>query len=220
MDIAEARKVGRTFLVSLDEFLAANYQRLKCREICDIYYQFWHDLKDFRGTATGFTGLSEFLIFRFLYHQLGGGFERKDISRDLSEFVRREIRMGQGIPVQLGETKRTRPDIVLYHEERLVAVVQIKLFVTGGLKEIEREMRTLKGLKQANPNNFRALLVIYSHRPPEGKVPLELRKHKDTNTWFDYVILEDNEELLQQRLSSALSLDRLGLYRPDSHSGP
>jgi len=138
MDIADALRIGTAFLKRLDIFLAANWQNLTCGQVYEIYRQFSNDLKDLKGNATGFTGLSEFLILRVLYHQLGGNFEKRAITQDVSEFVRNGYSIGQSIPIPLGEKQNCRPDIVLREGEDLIAAIQIKLYLTTGSTELKK----------------------------------------------------------------------------------
>ncbi|MEO0101331.1 MAG: hypothetical protein ABIK84_02925 [candidate division WOR-3 bacterium] len=74
-------KILRRAFEELDNLIKENWRSFTCHQIASIYHDFLFDmqrgLRGLRGTATNFTGLSEFLIFRFLYHQLGGSFESK-----------------------------------------------------------------------------------------------------------------------------------------------
>jgi hypothetical protein len=40
-------------------------------------------MKEFKGNSNGFTGLSEYLVFRLLYHLLGGAFGREAVTKDV-----------------------------------------------------------------------------------------------------------------------------------------
>jgi|GEM_PF-1715007 len=213
MDIVAGLSIGRTFLTQMDAFLAANWQHLTCDDIYRVYDQFFNDLKDFKGNAYGFTGLSEYLVFRFLYHQLGGSFRRERITRDLSDFVGKSNawRIGQSIPVRVGDRhRRCLPDIVLYQEDRLMMAIQVKLYLTAGVSEVRREAATFAELRALNPGDFRALLLIYSHSlSGRGSVRQELAGHKNASDWFDFVVLKGNHERLADRLDTSLLLSRL-----------
>jgi hypothetical protein len=209
MDIENALKIGKRFLKELDGFLAANYPILKCRDIHQIYFTFWNDLKCFKGNSNGFTGLSEYLIFRFLYHQLGDSFKAEEFTHDTKEFVRNDLRLRQSIAVRVNEN-RYFPDITIYKgdKDNLIAVIQIKVYLTHTMKEVQKEMETFRSLRKIASRNFRALLIIYQ-TPGRGKVMQELNKQKDENAWFDFLILGKNDELLAQKLRTSLLLDRL-----------
>ena len=155
--------INRGYLEEMDKFIKKNYQTLRCSDVFDIYSQFRQSLKDFRGTSNGFTGLSEFLIFRFLYHQLGGSFKIHDVtdSDELKEFVSESydnLRIGP-IPFKVGK-RRIYPDISIYHSENLLSVIQIKVYLTRGTEEVDREIEILEELKIRYPK-LQALLIIF-----------------------------------------------------------
>ena len=153
--------INRRYLEEMDKFIKKNYQTLRCSDVFDIYSHFRQSLKDFRGTSSGFTGLSEFLIFRFLYHQLGGSFKIHDVTDELKEFVSESynnLRIGP-IPFKVGK-RRIYPDISIYHSENLLSVIQIKVYLTKGTKEVDGEIEILEELKTHYPK-LQALLIIF-----------------------------------------------------------
>lgn len=203
-----ASTIGRNFLEDMDKFILHKYQILKCKDVAKIYFDFFLDLKDFRGNSAGFTGLSEFLIFRFLYHLLGGSFKRNWINKDSVEFVSRTnggFRLRQSLPLDVNG-KKYRPDVAVFQGDLLKGVVQIKVYLTLGRSEILKEMKILKEIKHANPK-MKAVLIIFAKLPSKGKELAELQKQRDKNYgWFDYVILRGNNELLGKSLLKCLGI--------------
>lgn len=200
--------INRRYLEEMDKFIEKNYQTLKCEDIFEIYSRFRQSLKDFRGTSSGFTGLSEFLIFRFLYHQLGGSFKIHDVtdSDELKEFVSESydnLRIGP-IPFKVGK-RRIYPDISIYHSENLLSVIQIKVYPTRGTKEVDREIKIFEELKTHYPK-LQALLIIFEVST-KGKIFRELEKQKNTKEWFNFLILKENKELLTKKLRQCLNLE-------------
>ncbi len=209
MSLVIARNIGKRYLDDLDTYLAQNLHRVTCNDIQEIYYKFFEDLKEFKGNANGFTGLSELLVFRFLYHLLGGSFERRTVqgSRHLFEFVsgpERSLRIAQSARV-LVDGRRYYPDIVIFHRDRLVMVAQIKLFLTGGVKTIDQEMATLAQLRRHYPE-MQALLIIFLGSKKRGKVLSYLEKTATETQWFKYLILQQNDELFWKVLQKHLGL--------------
>lgn len=207
--------INRRYLEEMDKFIKKNYQTLPCSDVFDIYSQFRQSLKEFRGTSSGFTGLSEFLIFRFLYHQLGGSFKVHDVTDELKEFVSESynnLRIGP-IPFKVGK-RRIYPDISIYHSENLLSVIQIKVYLTRGTKEVDREMEILEELKTHYPK-LQALLIIFE-ASTEGKIFRELEKQKNTKEWFNFLILKENKELLTKKLHQCLNLERIAAASQNS----
>lgn len=192
-------------LKKMDELIAKNYRTWKCEDVFNAYHQFFLTLKDFRGTSTGFTGLSELLIFRFLYHLLGGQFRKKNITKDLKEFVSDDFRIGS-IPIVING-KRIFPDISIYYRKELIAVIQIKTYLTRGINELRKEVDILKKIKTRNPK-MRALLIIFA-LSKRGKIVRELEKLRKTNKCFNFLILQENKEPLMQKLQQLLGLERI-----------
>ena len=217
MSKSSVPNIGRKFLEYVDKFLAGNYQILTCADIHDIYSQFFWDLKEFKGNSTGFTGLSEYLIFRFLYYLLGGSFDRQRVTPDLWQFVSKshnDLRIGQSIPIPLNR-KRCYPDIVIYHSGKLVVVIQIKLYITNSLKEVKKEMKTLEEIRKDH-RDLLALMIIFSGLSEKGKVLPELRKERDNKAWFNFLVLKENNELLKQKLQDYLGLERIMVASPNT----
>ena len=49
---------------SLDKYLMDNIDNLTGKDITHLYFDFWNELKRWRSGSSGFTGYSEFLLFR------------------------------------------------------------------------------------------------------------------------------------------------------------
>ena len=159
MTKTDVPNISRKFLKEVDGYLAKSWQSLRCLDIHGLYFEMFNGLKEFKGNSSGFTGLSELLIFRFLYHQLGGLFEPpRKVTQDLWEFVSESIsslRIRQSCPVTAG--KKYYPDIAVCKADKLLAVIQIKLYLTNGLKEAKKEVEVLEDLQRSHPE-MQALL--------------------------------------------------------------
>ncbi len=201
--------IGRRFLEDFDSYVKNNLRRLTCADIYDLYDHFFYDLEEFKGNSNGFTGLSEYLIFRVLYHLLGGSFKPKKTSGSdwIYEFesnVNNSIRIGQSIPIYING-KKIYPDITVYNGGRLKSVAQIKLYLTRGSKEVYNEMEKVK-LLRAKFSGMRALLIIFS-LSETGKIINELKEFQNKESWFHFTILKRNGDLITKVLTHDLDLD-------------
>jgi hypothetical protein len=153
--------IGRDFLEKIDNFIEKNLRTLTCAKIQEIYNGFFNDLKELKGNSHGFTGLSEYLIFRSLFHLLGGRFEpsKHKWIREFKSTINHHIRIGQSFPIHI-HGKKVYPDITVYHADRLHAVAQIKIYLTGGSKELFNEITKLKSLRDQF-SDMQALLIIF-----------------------------------------------------------
>jgi len=185
--------IGQNFLRDLDGFIHKEWLKLTCDDIHKIYSDFIFELKKYKGNSNGFHGLSEFLIFRYLFHKLGGEFGVNKISKDLCDFIsksEKNLRIGQSIPVH-SYNKRHYPGIVIFDSDKLKSVIQIKIYITGGINEINHEINSLENIKQKYPD-MRALLVIFNNISYLGTPVPYLENMRLEKKWFNYVILEGN----------------------------
>jgi hypothetical protein len=201
--------IGMRFLEEVDSYVKNNLWRLTCSQIYDFYYRFFDDLKRFKGNSNGFTGLSEYLIFRTLYHLLGGSFEPKKAfgSNWINEFectVNNRILIGQSVPIYING-KRLYPDMTVYDGDKLKSVTQIKLYLTRGSKEVYNEMDNFNSLR-TKFSDMKALLIIFA-LSKGGKIINELKEFQDKEPWFYFTILKDNKDLITEVLSNTLDLD-------------
>lgn len=203
--------IGREFLSSLDDFLKENYQTLKCSDIHMIYSQFFDELKVFKGNSTGFTGLSEYLILRLLLHVSGGAFSPVQVTRfGLSVFESqsdKSFRIGQGVPVK-ANGKKLYPDIVVYRNDEPRAVAQVKIYLTNGVEEVEKEVQIFNDLKKKYPW-LRALLIIFNKlsESNRAKVLPALKTYIGKEArWLNFLILEGNQEPIGNKLRAYLGI--------------
>ena len=203
----DALNIGGTFLKQLDEYIKANWESITCDYIFKLYQRFFEDLKELKGNANGFTGLSEYLIFRFLYHQLNDSFTPEKYTQEIKYFVGKHYKIGQSINmIPIGQPK-CYPDISLIQKDtdKLLAVLQIKTFLTEGKAEIEKEMMNFSKLKEHCNPALIGVLIIYA-QPSNGPLFKELENIKNANNWFNYIILKNNNGLLCERLHTALKI--------------
>jgi hypothetical protein len=200
--------IGRRFLEDIDSYIKNNLRTLTCSQIRDLYSRFFDDLKVLKGNSNGFTGLSEYLVFRSLYHLLGGGFKRENASGShwIYEFVKDRLRIGQSIPIYINE-RRLYPDIAIYHSDKLKAIAQIKIYITNVSKEVINEIEKMKLLRRKF-NDMYALLIIYE-LSKGSKINNELQKLQDEISWFHFTILNKNDALISNILTNKLGISRL-----------
>lgn len=195
--------ICRNFLVEMDNYCANNLNNLTCCDIFDIYASFFQDLKIYKGNSNGFTGLSEYLIFRYIYHLLGGSFERVQI-KDSYKFKSKDEKciIGENLPVKIG-SKEYRPDIVIYRNDKLILAIEIKLYLTSGLESLVRDLEKLKLIHKHHPS-AKGIFISYSPIAKNGKIYEKLLEEANSNDWLGYIILAKNEELFKEKIEKYL----------------
>jgi len=141
----DARTICNNFLTDLDGFLHDNIDYLTCSDVHDIYSDFFRDLKDFKGNSSGFTGLSEYIIFRFILHLLGSSFVKVKKTDELYEFASKDgiYRIGQNTPLKTS-SKRYYPDIIVYKKNLPILIIEIKIYLTNGITTLMEDLNKLK----------------------------------------------------------------------------
>lgn len=196
----EARKIGLDFLQGLDDYLAENLDDLRWSDVFEIYFDFYSDMKKYKGNSNGFTGLSEYIIFRYIYHLLGGSFDSVQISRDLFEFQSSDdiYRLGQNTPIQV-ESRKYYPDIIIYRHDVPVFVVEIKIYLTNGVQTLMGDINKLNKIHETFPT-AKCLFINYTTIPKNGKIYQRLLEETEFKEWLDFVILDKNEQNIKENL--------------------
>lgn len=200
----EPRNITQGFLKNLDLFIATNLGTLTCADVYGIYSNFYMDLKQFKGNSSGFTGLSEYTIFRIFYHLLGGNFELKQITNDLYDFRSPDgrFRIGQSTPIIAGPHKYY-PDIQIFKDDSLLMICEIKLYLTYGIKTLENDIQKLDEINKEYPGT-KGLFISYNPIPIKGKIYRKLLDEERSKDWFNYLILHDNNQSIKKILEKII----------------
>ncbi|MHA1228229.1 MAG: hypothetical protein ACTSPV_15925 [Candidatus Hodarchaeales archaeon] len=197
-------RFDEVFLSSIDEFLAENCTRLKGTDIYDMYFNFFNELKKYRCNSSGFTGLSEFLIFRLLYHGLGGNrsFELKESTQDTFFFQSKDdtgLMLYQGTKrFKIEDSKTIRPDIVITKNNDLVGVIEIKIYLSNSFKTATSVINRCKQLRVKNAS-LKTYFVLYDLGL--AGTHSEIERELVNLDWMDFTILKyDNKALLPKFL--------------------
>jgi hypothetical protein len=204
----ENKKFAASFLKSIDDYIKENLATLSGGDIYDMYIDLYNEVKEYRGNFSGYTGYSELLVFRFIYHLLGGGFEAKDRQgSDVKVFKKKDqdLYIGQSVK-QLDRRIDFRPDISIEKATSTIAGAEIKTFLTGGWDTANDAFGRLEKMEQRNIGNFKGCLIIFGC----AKKHLEaLDNIQRQNSWFRYIVLKDNKTLFRETIATSLGLERI-----------
>ena len=196
----DARTICNKFLKDLDGFLYDNIDNLTCSDVHDIYSDFFRDLKDFKGNSSGFTGLSEYIIFHFILHLLGSSFVKVKKTNELYEFVSKDgiYQIGQNTPLKTS-SKRYYPDIIVYKKNLPILIVEIKIYLTNGITTLMEDLNKLKEMNTEYPNS-KGLFICYWKLSEKNKTYKRLLEEVDSNSDLNYIILDGNNDLFKNSL--------------------
>ncbi len=184
----EFHRIFRKWLQDTDEQIRKNLGILTCDNIREIYFAFWGELKYWRSGSSGFTGFSETLLFRTLYHTIGEKFNliESGDSRDPIRFESENYEIGQSITIKING-KRICPDIYVKRNNQLISIIQIKTFVDSD-SEIDAEVKTFEMLKARYPM-IKGLFIVFVKSGFKEKRAEKLRK-----IGYETLVLQDNND--------------------------
>ncbi len=196
-------ELARVFLDDIDKYIKENLDSLTCRDIHDIYFGLFDALKEYRGNSAGFTGFSELLIFRFLYHMLGE-FKMESLPSHTACFVKDEITIRQAIPSPLIDS--IKPDILIEKNKQIVGEAEIKIYLVNGTKTIKSTVARLKKIQAKNPHEFKGLMIIFHCNPQKSNKKLhdEIKTLEQNNHWLKILILGNSKDSLKHVLKTSL----------------
>lgn len=197
----EPNNIGKNFLQQLDNYIKLNLKIMTCQDMYNIYEEFFYNLKEFHSNSSGFTGLYEFLVFRFVFHALGGKFECKQYTDDTTKFIStadERLMIGQGIRMNVkGESKY--PDILIEYDGKPFSVIEIKT-VTISSKTIIEVLERFNDYRTAYPELYALLMIFWYVKKDDTCVKKLTNSHARNNL----LILDKNDNLLIEQLDKYL----------------
>jgi len=196
------------FLLDLDEELRKQAKTIRCCDIYDAYMKMFNQLKEYRSNSSGFTGLSEFLIFRLLIHSIPLTWIKRSISKDCISFISQdgELELSQGISLSkfnITLKPNISPDIAVFVRKRLDTVFQIKIYLPNGIHTFLDELNNFKKLKQLYPH-LRAIFLMYHKLSSKGSIKNELDELCLENNWIEVISLQDNKRTFSSEMQKYL----------------
>ena len=190
------RDICRDWLSKIDRHIAENLNKFTCNDIKEMYFSLFGELKRWRSSSGGFTGFSEFLIFRLLYHTIGETFkaiETGNIGTNPIIFKSENYEIGQNVKINLNGKKKF-PDIYVKRNGSLVSIIQIKIVTGGGKKQITREIETFKLFRKSYPD-IKGLFIVFLK-----ETFTKYKEQRLVEIGYRPVILEDNNTLISDIL--------------------
>lgn len=214
--------LGSRFLESTDEYLKQNWKTLTCANMFDLYDELYRMLKRYKGNSHGFTGYSEYLLFRFLYHQVEEIFGPLKIepikgSQTASKFIfvkNPNLWISQSIPFKIG-IKRQSPDLAIGYSKNILRVASVKIYLVNGIATLTEEIRKLETLKQYHPS-LNASLIMFYNMPQKGEPDTQVTLAD--RPWLRFLRLRNNNGLMATELTQVLQLGILPKILEQNHA--
>jgi len=213
------KNYGRNFMRWIDDFISNHFQELRCSDVYDLYFNFTNELKNWKGTSSGFTGLSELIIFRMILNLFGKKFELIKRTPDTRAFRKGDIILASDVNALIDKREqkgRLKPDISIYKGNKLLVNMSIKIYVDS-TEKIDSEIEKFKELRSTYPN-MECLIIIYHLSRDERKSFNDLKnltcfkylmeKKKEFN-WINYLILQKNHRNFLEEIEKRLKLSKI-----------
>jgi len=211
-----AQDIIEDFLDGIEKYLRDNINTLSCYDIRQIYYHLFLKLKQYKGNSAGFTGFSELIIFRFLFHLLNG-FEIKEYpnTKETRYFLKEHFTIYQSVrPLKAEKSiSNMMPDILIMKADKPIAAIEIKIYLSGGKKTVIEAFNRLRLLYESNPDDFWGQLLIFTYHKPKRaqskSIHTELISLQHKNPWFNFLLLQNEKALFKDCLNNSLKLYRI-----------
>lgn len=200
---------GETFFKAIDSYMEKKYEDMSCDEVYRSYADFVHFVKENRegkGSSSGFTGLSELLVLRFLIHLLGNDFDSKQIADgEVYKFVSKNNGTVLTHNAKVKKSK-VRPDIVIYENEKgyedgnPFAVIEIKTYLTDSFETFYKAIGKIERIRSES-KNLKAAIINYDKLSEKGNVNQKIQDSVKQRNWLGYITLEENKKPLKEVLS-------------------
>lgn len=192
---SEFHEICENWFKEIDNCLSKNLNQLTCNDIKDFYVTLFAELKNWRSNSTNFTGFSELLLFRTLYHLIeskGEQFKPKNPTYDPIDrmvFKSDNYEIGQGVPIPTKvDGKKKLPDIYVKRNDKLISIISIKISVVDNAT-IDKEIETFNLFKLGN-SEIKGLLIMFV----KSDLSEEREEKLNKAGWETKVLQENNKE--------------------------
>jgi len=213
--------LGNSFQ-EIDEHIKCQYKTISCDELFQAYMKFCECLKNRLGSDEHFSGFSESLLFRVMYHKIaterGITFEKVPYKNAPERFrkavfsahkIDLELAQNRHIPLPaIGKRAFCVPDISLCVSGELIGALEVKTYPAFGQMTIAKLFDDYSKKVRRQFARAAVLLIIY-HKPPvavrEPVLITKLTEYTATSKgWFSYIFLEGSEEPFDAVLNNFL----------------
>lgn len=192
--------ISRKWFQDIDSLIQENIDTLTCNDVREIYFSLFGELKRWRSSSAGFTGFSEFLIFRSLLHSIGEEFvecETGNIESKPIKFKSKNYELGQNVRIFFNG-KNKFPDVYIMKNGELSSIIQIKIVMGAGKAQINGEVASFKQMKTAYPD-LQGLFISYL----KNSFTVEKRCRLQS-VGYRTLVLQDNSDSIKEILHTVV----------------
>ncbi|MED4731986.1 hypothetical protein P9597_28405 [Aneurinibacillus migulanus] len=207
----------------LDTYLKENLHTITCHKLFSIKQDFYQTVETLIGSTANLTGITELLIFRYLYHTLEmiNPVFNKSVSNGT-----KQLSIGKRFVGRNGRPQD--PDIVIERNGSIAHLISIKnALATNSPKGFEKDSEVIKYLMSKNgPNqvcnngivdfhridnirhgehkDFKSITVVFSKVQDRHQRAIDIIH--EAYDWHRFIILENNNNLFMEEIKENLPL--------------
>lgn len=204
----------------MDNYLNQNLYTLTCHEMFDLKNDFYKSVELLCGSTDNITGITELLIYRFMYHALNmtnpiinkavqngdihlhnghryNGINGRSQVLDIAIEQNAEIKFVLSIKNMLSYTTPTK-------HEKISPLVKELTLQTGRFTSAIQDIFRTENIRHGLHSRFNSLTIIFS-KPPQ-KLEQGNQLIEQAFKWHKFLILEDNHRPLLTEIINHLHL--------------
>ncbi|WNB93413.1 hypothetical protein [Bacillus sp. NEB1478] len=211
-----------SFIQEIDETIVSKKDTLTCHEIFETQERIKGLLGEFAQSKANFTGFTEMLVYRFLYHHCvpsgavihagkrydGKRMQAKNSSKvktqspDITIETAGKIQYLFSIKANPGGAKAELDDVNSPIVKKLLGAIDINDTIPVSVQDINR----IENLYEKQ-GDFRALTIYYS--TPSVENERMLNKIQIEFPWYNYLVLNNNHDFLCRQLNFLMSKNEI-----------
>ncbi|WP_155971472.1 hypothetical protein [Paenibacillus sp. Soil522] len=193
--------VNNVYFEQLDKLLKDDVKTITCSEMSDLYFSFGRNLKNLTGISANYTWLSEFLIFRYVYHYLcfNEGAILDENSRVQFQNNRDGLTLIPNKTVTVNGNTQV-PDVVVMKNDSILRLISVK---TTMLK-VEEDFERISNIRAGVHSNFRSVTVTFDEMRNSTK--LKMQEVELDYEWHKYISLKNEKHTFYSVLTEKLKL--------------
>jgi hypothetical protein len=174
-------QLGELIVEKFEEHIRQNCYTLTCSDVANMYFGFIKAVNHYGGNSENHTGLTEFLIFRLLWHL------------NINKIMSNDIRL-----VSKGSLGPRHPDIIVYNStQKPLFSIQVKSNYYKVKEDYNRHLEVLEACPSVK-------IVTIAFEVRDLKHLKHTEKYKSLNNQYKCLILKGNNELIKDALNDLM----------------
>ncbi|WP_223593623.1 hypothetical protein [Neobacillus bataviensis] len=202
----------------MDKFLHNNLNTITCNKIFQIKKDFYDIVETLSGSTANLTGITELLVFRFLYHALGmtGNVIEKSVHNKHDSLSIGKRFIGSNGKIQEPDIVIENHNVIKYlfsiknlmstvnptNNEKESPLVQELININGVCTTAIQDIFRINNIRHGPNSKFKSITVIFSDVPKRHQKAIDLIH--DKFNWHRFLILENNNNLFLDELKEKL----------------